>query len=391
MRLVLLVYGLPLLALSGCDFGPAESLYDPDRQLDPDPVVHSLLPPERALAGVDEITIIGEHFAAETDRNVVFVGEQRAQILAASPEQIVIKAPQLPFTPTLSRPRATYDLRVAVIGAENFSTPLPYTLEAVSVDFADLKDFENAYGMTSDPEGNLYVSLFVNNVSDGIKKIAPDGTRSDYITTPFKWDDLALDDTGQLYAVRSVRAVFRFPAGGGTQETWAVIDDRTVRLTALTLDEYGYVWTGGPNPNLYRIAPTGTVEAIPFEATISDLVYHDGWLYIAAITEGHSVLYRMEVNQAQWGEPQLFFAFEDTFSARAHALAITADGALLVGSNAPDPLVLISPEGQAAPLFPGVVPPVLGALAWAQGTSIYARLDAANTEILLINTLHERP
>ncbi|ARA94124.1 hypothetical protein AWN76_013825 [Rhodothermaceae bacterium RA] len=380
---------LPVLLLVGCDTGPADSLYDPDRTLQPDPVVSSLDPPERALAGVDEVTISGANFSATPSDNLVYFGALRAELLAASPTELVVRAPNLPFEPTLSRSQETYALKVAVIGAELFSEPRAYTLEAVAVDFADIKDFEEAFAITSDDEGNLYVSLFANNASAGIKRIAPTGERSDYIASTFKWDGLAFDAAGQLYGVRNVRAVFRFPAGGGAQETWAVISDRSVRLTAITVDEAGNVWAGGPNAHLYRITPEASISEFPFEATVRALAAFGGHLYAAAEVDGTSAIYRFPMTADGLGAPETFFAFEDAFGATALALAFTAEGDLIVGSDAADPLVLITPAGDGAPLFPGVLRPTAGALAWGAGTRLYVRQDGASSEILVVNTLRE--
>lgn len=377
------------LLLVGCDTGPADSLYDPDRELPPDPVVSSVDPPDRALAGVDEITITGSNFAANQADNLVYFDGLRAPLLAASPTELVVRAPNLPFDPTLSRSQEEYEMKVAVIGAENFSEPRPYTLEAVSVDFADIQDFEEAFAIASDDAGNLYVSLFANNASVGIKRISLTGERSDYIETPFPWGGLAFDDAGQLYGVRNVRAIFRFPAGGGAQETWAVISDRSVRLTAITLDAAGNVWAGGPNANLYRITPDATISEFPFEATVRDLAVFGGHLYAAAEIDGTSAIYRFPLTADGLGAQETFFAFEDTFDATALALAFTAAGDLIVGSDAADPLVLITPDGSGAALFPGVLSPTAAALAWSEGTRLYVRQDGDSSEILIVNTLRE--
>ena len=227
---------LLVLSLAACDTGPAESLYDPDFEGAPDPVVTGIEPSGSALAGVSEIVIRGENFGSDPDAVRVYFGDTRAELLEASPTQLRVRAPNL--TP------GTVNIRVSVVGALDLSNPMPYALEAAVADFGDIKTFEEPFGIASDAAGNLYVSLFSTNVSAGIKRITPEGERSDYISTTFKWEDLAFGPDGGLYGVRGVRAAFRFPPGGGPQETWAVIPDNSARLTAIDFDADGHAWLG---------------------------------------------------------------------------------------------------------------------------------------------------
>ena len=244
---------IPFL-VGACDTGTGESLYDPDREGLPDPVINDVQPPGSALAGVDVLTITGQNFSDDADDNFVYFGGVRGEILESSATSLSVLAPNEPLDDA--------EIKISVLGAENFSNSIPYRLEAAADEFGDIAAFEEPFGLVGDDAGNLYASMFSTGISAGIIRFAPDGSRSTYVQTTFKWDDMAFGPDGLLYAVRGVRAIFRF-SEGSAQETWVVIPDNTVSLAAVTFDQAGNLWAGGPNVNIYRVAPDGTISEYP--------------------------------------------------------------------------------------------------------------------------------
>lgn len=370
--------GLALvLVVAGCDT-TGDSLYDPGRvdELPPDPVVASVEPAAQAFAGVDELTITGSNFSTTLSDNLVYFGSLRAEVLDATPTQLTVRAPNLPFVPSLDQSEATYGMKVAVIGAENFSDPIDYTLRAVAVDFAAVEDFLEPFGIGTNDAGVLFMSLFSSSRSIGIWRVEADGTSSQAIESTFQWADLAFGPDGLLYGARNLRAIFRFPEGGGSPEAWAVIDDRSVRISDLTFDANGTLWAGGPNPNVYRITPEGVVTEIAFPGPTTALATFDGALYAATADGPSSVIYRAPITAEGLGTPERYFNFSDEIGEVAEALAFGADGSLLVGSAGANPLTRIAPDGMAAPLYPGVLSAPALDFAWSTGASLYVRQGA---------------
>ena len=265
-------------AIAGCDT-TAPSLYDPDRTSGPDPKIDSITPTDFALAGVDTVTIDGANFSITPSDNLVYFNDARGDIAEASATRLVVAAP--------NTPGADIEVRVAVLGAENYSNGVAYRLEAAAEPFGNITGFEEPFSITSDAAGNLYVSLNSDGRSVGVLRMAPDGARSPFVETTFIWTDMAYGDDNLLYTVRTVRAVFRF-AEGGRQEVWGVIPDNSAKLSTIAFDEEGNLWAGGNNDNVYRIAPDKSIETFPFEANVRDLAVFDGHLYAAATREGAS-------------------------------------------------------------------------------------------------------
>lgn len=384
-RLALLAAAAVLLGglAAGCDTGPAPSLYDPDRTSDPDPVISGVSPDGFALAGVDAVTITGENFAAEPDDNLVFFGTARATILEASPTQLIVRAPNTP-NPDLA-------LRVSKLGAENFSNAVSYQLEPAAEEFGGIADFEEPFALTSDDAGNLYVSMNSDNRSIGVVKMAPDGTRSTFIESSFTWNSMDFGPDGLLYTVRAVRAVFRFEEGG-SQEVWAAIPDNSVRLTAIAFDADGNAWVGGDNANLYRITPDATITGYPFEANVRRLLVNNGFLYAAATQIGVSKIWRFPITPGGLGAAEEYFDVTGNFGAEALALAFATNGDLFVGTDAADPIILVTPDRSGEVFYPGVLSPAALSFAWGNDPYLYmtqGRTDTTTPDLIRINTRRE--
>jgi hypothetical protein len=369
-----LVAGL-LLLLAGCDAGPGESLWPPDGDPSPSPVITSVepsSPPGIVLAGIDVVTITGQNFSPTRENNFVYFNTTRAQVLEASPTQLQVRVPNLPGN--------DLQIRVMVLGALEYSNGISYRLVSALTPVGAIGTQEEPFGMTTDAQGNAYVSMFAENRSIGIQRITPDGDRSTYFASTFAWTDLAMGPDGILYGVRPVSAVFRLPEGG-TQQAWTILPS-AARLNLLTFDEYGAVWTWSTHGGgvLYRIAPDQSFRDFPLTGTVRDLAAHDGFLY-AAVTEGAvSRIVRYAITgDGQLGAPEEYINITANFNAEALALAIAADGTLFVGTTGRDPLIRVDPDRTAEVLYPGVLGAStsgtsirITALSWGTGTGLYA-------------------
>ncbi len=370
-------------AMAGCDSGPAPSLYDPDRPSGPDPAITSIEPAEFALAGVDIVTLAGSNFSADAANNLVYFNEVRAEVAEASPTSLKVKAP--------ATPGADIEVRVSVLGAENYSNGIAYRLEAAVESFGEIAGFEEPFSITSDLAGNLYVSMNVNGRSAGVLRMAPDGTRSPFIESNFIWRSMAYGVDDMLYAVRGVRAVFRFMEGG-RQQVWVAVPDNAVRLSAMTFDPDNNMWAGGNNENIYRIAPDKSVEAFPFEANVRALRFFDGYLYAAATRDNASGIWRWPVAGGEPGAAERYFDVTGANGAEALALAFATNGDLFVGTNGADPVLLVEPGGEGSVLYPGLLLPSAVSFAWGDAPNLYmvqGRTDTTTPDLIRINTRRE--
>lgn len=359
---------LPLLLAAACDTGPAESLYDPDsRSPLADPVITSVTPAGAAFAGVDVITISGQNFSSDAARNLVYfqadtgdiVETGRATIVSASPTELRVISP-----PT---PAPSVDIRVAVLGvetgAENFSNTFVYRLDAAFEKFGGIGKIEDPTAIATDASGTIYMAYFSGGVSAGFQTISPEGVRSDFTGSTFLWRSVAVGPDGLLYAVRNIRAIFRF-AEGGAQEVFLALTPTTLRIAAITFDADGNLWAGGNNTEILKVAPDKSVSRYALEADVTALKVYDGALYAVAENADGFAVWRFPIDgNGDLGTGQKYFDIAGQLGedVRSEALAFATDGTMYLGTDRADPVEMVMPSGSHETLYPGVlVQPVVG-------------------------------
>jgi len=389
---------LPVVFLAACDTGPADSLYAPDRQPLPDPVISSVAPAGSALAGVDRVTITGENFSTTPGNNFVYFGDDKAQVLSATATQLVVLPKAVPAE--------SVDIRVSVIGedvgAENFSNAFTYRMDPAYTTFGSVSKLESPSAITTDDAGVIYMGLVSAGISSGFKTIQTDGTRGDFAATTFQWRGLALGPDGLLYAARGIRALFHF-AEGGNQQTFAALTPSSLRLSTITFDPDGNAWTGGDNEEIIRVASDRTVGRYAFVANVTALKVFDGALYAVASTaaDGYAVWrFPMDANN-DLGSAEMVFDIDGELGpgVASEALAFAADGTMYLGTDRTDPLEVIHPDGSHETMYPGVLAHPAGVpssavldLAWGEDPYLYMLRERSgdDAEVLIrIDTRNE--
>jgi len=365
----------------GCDSGTAPSIYDPSQSSLPDPVIEQVVPQGSALAGVDEITITGTNFSTQPGDNLVYFGTDRGDVLEASATQLRVFAP--------NSPQPGLQLRMSVVGAENFSNSVSYRLDPPFIEFGDIKDFENIYGIATDQSGNLYVSLAAFNLAVGIIQITPEGERSEFISSTFPWTDIEFGSDNTLYAVRSVRALFRSLQGVANFEVFAVIPNASTQLNTMAVDPSNRIWAAGNNADIYRIDPDKSIKTYAFESDIRDVALFRDFLYVAGIQGQVSGIWRFAIDSnGDLGPVEKVYDLT-SIGVIPHAIAFSVSGYLYVGIDDADPVLLIDPDGTGSVLYPDVLPQPAREFAWGKEGHLYAATtssDANPSGIIRITT-----
>jgi len=370
---------------TGCDSGTAPSIYDPDQTSLPDPVIGFVTPLERALAGVDEVIITGSHFSTTPEENLVYFGTTRAVVSQSSATELRMIAP--------NDPQPEIQVRISVTGAENFSNQFTYRLDPPFIEFAEVQDFEDVFGIATDPSGNVYVSMAAFSIPVGIIRVTPDGQRSDFITSAFLWNDLEFDSKNNLYGVRSVRAVFRAEEGTNDFAVFSVIPDNQVRLTSIALDALDRIWVAGANREIYRIMPDGSIMSYAFEANIRDLVVYDDHLYVVALQNDLTKVWRFPIDSGgDLGIAEEYFDLTSFNGTEGYALAFTSTGELYIGTTSGvDPIIVVSSERSGKILYPSVLTQPARNFAWGDDGFLYTATSSSGTDvagIIRVTTRH---
>ncbi|MGH7495467.1 MAG: IPT/TIG domain-containing protein [bacterium] len=379
---------LNMLALMGCEADNVTSLYDPNATSRPDPVISSVTPSDRAFAGIDIVTITGQNFSSVPEENFVYFDDQLGVVQSASAAQLAVKAPVLI--------KSGVNLRIAVHKASKFSNAISYDLIAAVENFYKFLEIEEPWTIACDAQDNVYPTVLVNSLGEGVKKITPDGQKSDYSPKPSgtaaRYNGLKFGPGGFLYGVTFERRILQIPAGGGAPVNWVVIANTVLRLNDLDFDREGNLWTAG-NVDLHRVKPDKTVRSFPFVGVVRSVRIFNGAVYLAGNRDNTEKIWRVPIVSAdEVGAEEVYFDFSSRYNGAALAITFAADGDLYIGTDAPESIVVVHPDKSAEALYPGLF--VAPGISFAWGTTDFLYLtqqgsiaDDIQQTILKVNML----
>jgi len=337
---VIAVAGI-LGTINGCKPQETPSLYDPNWKSLPQPVVDSLSPGGGAINGLDTIRIYGKNFSGNIQEDVVFLNSAIATVVYASSTRLDITAPS-------SVSGDSVQVRVSVIGAEKFSSVKYYRIRPGVSSFGNLQANEAAYSVAVDDSNNLYASLAASGASEGIVKFTPDGVRQNYITdtkSAVYWNSMKLGPGGYTYAVKGLGAIYRYgPGATGSQATLWVAITRTGTLVDIDFDANKNLWAGGNNPSIYMVSQAKQVKSFPFNGNVKGLRVYNGYLYISAIVQGSSQIYRAQILGDSITTPQVYFNMTGV-NANATSIAFSNSGNMYVALDGGAGLIVVPPGG----------------------------------------------
>ncbi len=229
----------------------------------PQPKVTGIAPATDALAGVTMLTITGENFKPSTAQNMVFFDAAVATLTSATATQLMLKAPVVIGD--------SIKVKVAVQGADLFSTPYLYKLEAPTENkFGNFGANDEVASMDCDTAGNVFVSMLSSGLGTGVWKFTPDGTKgTTAYSNPFSgavgsWKGMKFGPGGAIFCVAARAIIFRIPPGGGNAAVW-VSGSGLSNLNDLDFDAAGNIWTSGTAAaSIFRIKQDKSVQAFPF-------------------------------------------------------------------------------------------------------------------------------
>jgi hypothetical protein len=360
-------YSVLLLIIAAFSFGCNEEASPSLYQVEPKgsiPVISSIEPANEALAGVTDITINGSNFSSVLEENFVFFGTAKAVVLSASPNKLIVKAPTLI--------QNELNTKIAVQGVEDFSNVVKYNLlEAVGVYYAFTKGVEDPMTVTVDKDENVYV--YLNN--RGVKKITPTGTISDFAPKGAEsfFFDMKFGPNNVLYGTRNLRAIFQVEEGK-VAATYVTFPTGTA-IVALDFDANKNMWAAGTGGSLFSITPSKVITAFAIDYSVSSLRVYNGYLYVAGKKDGEEAIYRYKINsETSLGDKEKYFDIGTNYGigkVTVGAIAFSADGDLIIGSNQDNAIIVVKSGGAASSLYPGLISPAARSLVWGTKKNLF--------------------
>lgn len=366
---------------SGCEDDPTPSLFDPNAQLGPDPIISSIQPADSALAGVGELTITGQNFSTKPEENLVYFNAVPAVVLASSATELRIRTPNVIAD--------SVAITIAVLGADAFAPVVWYKLKPAAVIFSELlspgQDAVRAFGIDIDLDGNVYVSTELNT----IKKVAPDGRLSIVTSTAtfIRANALKVGPGNVLYATNVVARLRRIStiAPDGTESIFVSLPGVP---RDLDFDANGNIWVT-VDSDIYLVKPDKTTaSADSYPVTLATLRVYDGYVYAAGknAATGEAKIWRSQIQGETLGAKEVVLdiaAAPWLVGGDVLSLTFAADGEMYLGTNHPDGTFVLRPDGSHEVLYPGLVAPTVYAMSWGEENLLFAIQQLSNTSNLI--------
>jgi hypothetical protein len=329
---------------------------------------------------MDTIVIQGTNFSPVLGNNSVFFNAQQATLLSVTPAQITLKAPLVTMD--------SVGVRVAVMGALEFSNTYLYRLNAGAKPFGALISTEQSASLATDATGNLFAAYCATGRDAGILRLTPAGSQSSYAPATSGvaiWTGLKLGPAGYLYAARNVRAIYRFTPGGGSAATaWTASFPGGTFILDIDFDATGNLWCCGSAGNIFRVDPSKVITTYTFTGNLRSVRIYNDYLYFAAKTDAGEKIWRAPITGGVLGTLEVYFDFGTAYPGRTPlAITLSSDGVLYIGIDGPEGLVIVNPDkSSSAPYaaYQSLFSTGIGFLAWGNADDLYA--SAVNGALL---------
>lgn len=397
-----LTFILPVITFfifNSCAEDPMPSLWE-EEPAGLKPVINSI-GPDIALAGVTELTIDGANFSTTPEYNFVAFNGTAAEIISATPNQLIVKAPNI------------VDDTIFVVASVVSSVPVSDTvIFKLLPPYAELKaDAEGSdlftadivpFGLTTDAQGNIYTSMVEFVLGKGIRKITPTGeivvygTMEDFAPKggETSFHQLNMFQNNTIIGARRVKAIFQITEGVAA----SVFHSQGLGdIYDIDFDQNLNVWAGGTG--IFSVTPAKEMTSFSFDGLVKAVRVFNNYLYVLATVNSDDVIQRMQINSNQSiGSPEEIFnisqsVLPDTGTGKVTGtdFEIAADGDIVLGTTKNiDPIIIVHQDGTFNPLYPGVIAPgtrVL-AFAWAPGNYLYLTREASSAGIQSIFRLN---
>ncbi len=371
-------------AFLACEKEKVSSVFNPDETGNLSPIITSVDPADFGMISVTEIKIIGENFSASMDNiegNTVYIGSEKAKVLAASNTELSVLATQTPGD--------SLTIKVIVPGAFKIAKFGPYKLKTVQEEYGKFGNFDKVQSITFDKDEHMYTFLATKEFI----KVTPDGEQ--IILSNFKYPrvlDMKVGPDGYLYILAYfLKPIYRLSLTGGDVESWA---DLPKRSNALDFDANHNIFSAGNKTGIYRTKPDATVETKGDHGdfSIDALRVYDGSLYFLGSYSGTNTafaakgIWRSTIldNDGNIGDPEQVLDWEDTgnyASSKFFSFTISLDGDLYVGTDYTHPVLHIQQSGTMDSLYQNILVPPASKLEWGTDTYMYINVLSQDDDL----------
>ncbi len=364
--------------VSGCEYNAPISMWNQPKVTTATPVIQSIDPPDSSLGGDIEIRILGENFSENAAENFVYFNSAGTRVKSATSGEIVI------YRPPLTGDSLTISL-VVQKALEVVTFDRPYKITSVSQSYGGFLSEDYLEMITVDGDENLYGGLRDKSVV----KISPSGERSNYGTLRFRGNSLRMGAGGYLYAGCNRDVVYRIPPGGGEYEEYVELTDK---VKFIDFDQDGNLYAGGKEVDFFVVKPDlSIVKTNAYdEIDITTVRFYNNYFWVGGQYEEDDVtkwgVWKGQFNGTSIGDPELVLSsdqVEGYETALLLSLTFSAEGAMLIGTDQNDPILLLR-GNEVQPLYYDILEPEATQMVWGSGNYLYV-FNALSSGVIRID------
>ncbi|MFL3007037.1 MAG: IPT/TIG domain-containing protein [Candidatus Neomarinimicrobiota bacterium] len=370
-----ILLGFSILIFSCEEPDSPDSIWDENDQGGSTPIVDTVEPSQGAFAGIDTLTIIGQHFSENLSENLVYFNGMLGNVVGATSTSISVVPPNLVSD--------SVQISVAVQGSFVFGKyENLYTLSAAVLEYGPFDQFTDIYSLDLDRQENLIVSL--NATPDAQFWIVDTNQDSAVWSRALaKASGMKLGPTGSIYFVNYQRFLYRDEQGTEKENT-EIFKRLNGNATDLDFDENGNLFLGGTGSTIDHVdiynedgLTDGVSEAKNLDTLdLISLKVFNNFLYVLTTTvSSDQAIYKIPIldNSGSLGDLELVFDWSNYTNKEASALCLTLSesGDIFVGSDwTTQPLTMIQ-NGSASGFYNTILTAPIVYMAWGNGNYLY--------------------
>jgi len=380
MRKPLIIFVLVALFIGfSCDTEEPDGIFDPNVEVDPDPVITSISPADSAWSVVQEITISGQNFKNNSIDNYVYFDGKLASIISSSQSELVVKSPNIVGDSIL--------IQIAVSNAYEFAYyDKNYKLKSITEEYGQLDEYDNMKAIACDKDENVYVTA-----DNNVFIVEPDSSKKDFGTLmSIAATAMKVGPLSNLYYCQGI-AMFRMLSDGTSDAGWYIIFPDNI--TDFDFDSDTNIYAGSDKGKIYSVDianKTNSVLATLDSVNISSVRVFNSYLYVSGYYYGSNSqhitngVWRYQIVSGTLTNQEEYLNWDEYDDSKINSITFDIDGYMYLSSTGGD-CITIYENGTLKPFYQGVIYPNTKKICWGNGKYLYAiRMASDNTSQRLI-------
>lgn len=359
-----------IVAITGCEYDAPTAMYYEKQKPTIQTSITQLDPSNEAGPGVNYITIIGENFSSEREKNKVYFDGFQAEIVDNSEASIKVRRP--------NRSGDSITVKVVTEGALLLAEHRPYRIPPAYTAYGDFIGNDELSAVAVDKDENVYV---IQRTPREIYKITPAQEKTLLGEASATVTGAKIGPGGDLFLLMNQRTISRVNVNTGEETEWI---DLGKRISYGDFDSDGNFYVSGRRVGITAIAPDLTTKTI--DVYLRDEIFcmrvYNGYVYLLVETAAPDentprlAIWKHKIldSAGTLGDKELALDISTTgeyAESTINDFTFSQDGTIYIGTDYAQPVLMVKPDGSRDMFYKSILPTSAVKLVWGNGTNLY--------------------